>query len=178
MYSIRHSLQLITFVLVLVAGSARAATTPVSAFGFALGEHSAQEALKRGGVQLGTNRYSGGKMFQLPADSLGVEGVQAATLIYNVDGSLAAIIVTMQKSRFGGVYEYLAEKYALREQRRPFVGNQYARFGAPGATIELNAPHMSFSMSLMYQQDSFVAAYKRISASEAAQKRANEASRF
>lgn len=48
---------------------------------------------------------------------------------------------------FDVVYDRLAAKYALVRKQIPFVGSKYARIKSGDVIIELEAPHMSFTMT-------------------------------
>ncbi|EJA4333365.1 hypothetical protein MU943_004568, partial [Escherichia coli] len=42
----------------------------------------------------------------------------------------------------------------------PFVGNKFVRYKNGDDTIELDAPHMSFDMTLYYAEKNFMDQYK------------------
>ena len=56
----------------------------------------------------------------------------------------------------------------------PFVGNKYARYKNDNDFIELDAPHLSFSMSLLYIEKSFEDAYLKMNAEEKNNKKTKE----
>ena len=136
------------------------AAAQVKAFGFTLGETTTQEALKLG-ARNGTNAYSDGPMVTIPAQRFDVTGLESMLLIFDTNDRLAAISLGMSKHQFDSVHGHLSGSYAVREQQIPFVGNRLVRYGAPGATILLDAPHMSFSMTVLYARDDFHAEFKR-----------------
>lgn len=156
----------------------------VGALGLSLGratvEQLEQEARRLGSSATftGMNKFTQGPMYSVPAQAFGVDGLESVTFIFDAQRTLAATTMTMAKHRFDAVFQHLRSKYAVREQRIPFVGDRYARLGAPGATIEVIAPHLSFQMDVLYQRDDFVAAYKRVMQSEAQQKANHERNQF
>jgi hypothetical protein len=98
--------------------------------------------------------------------------------VFDKDQELAAVLMEMGKDRFNDVFKILSAKYKLTAEERPFVGNMLGRFKAKGATIELNAPHMSFEMNASYLRDDFYARVKTQSAQETEQRKAAEKARF
>lgn len=155
----------------------------VAILGLTLGETTKSEALKNWPASAspqnnGINKFSNGPMLKSSGGGAAIESIEAITAIFDSNNVLAAVILTMPKHRFDSVMGFMSQKYALREKRIPFVGNKHARFGAPGATLEISAPHMSFSMDVMYQTDAFVSAFKRISNEEKKRKQQSEGAQF
>lgn len=167
----------IVLIAVLAAAQSFSARAEVTAFGYTLGETRIAD-LSGNPMRAGINRYSRGPMVKPDITRFGIDGLEDMTLIFDDKEVLAAIILTMRKHQFDKVHGHMRSKYAVREQRIPHVGNRYVRYGAPGATMEINAPHMSFSMKVLYQRDDFVAAYRRISREEERRKQNNERSHF
>lgn len=167
----------IVFIVLIAAAQSFSARAEVSAFGYTLGETRVADVADNA-QRAGINRYSHGPMFKPATGHFGVDGLEDVTLIFDDENLLSAIMLKMRKSQFATVHGHMRSKYAVREQRIPHVGNRYVRYGAPGATMEINAPHMSFSMSVLYQRDDFVAAYNRISREEERRKNNNARSQF
>jgi hypothetical protein len=69
---------------------------------------------------------------------------------------LAGVELTLQKGRrpsadksvFKQLRDRLSEDQQLTDQRIPFVGNAYAKFSGEGCQAVLDAPHMSFEMTM------------------------------
>ena len=163
--------------------AALAATRPVVAdpapFGLALGASTTAELAERFTLTPdGINRHSGGEMFTLEPLELGFDGLESATIIMSREGVLLAVLTSLPKQRFNALFDMLADKYELVASELPFVGNQYAKFIDGNTEIILDAPHLSFSMELNYIQRSLREAADRQRAEDAAQKRAEEASRL
>ena len=53
-------------------------------------------------------------------------------------------------------YKLLREKYKLVGSRIPFVGDTWAKFVDGNTEILLDAPHLSFSMTLEYEHNSLL----------------------
>lgn len=172
-FSTRSSRTLCSLALLLGAASTWA-QSEVSALGWTL-QTSTVEQLRQAYPEAdhrGTNRFSDGPMFSVPTSRFDLMGLESTLFIFDDGNRLAAIILTMSKSRFNAIHDTLKDKYPVRASQIPFVGNSYVRYGAPGATIELDAPHLSFSMDLRYQRDDFVARFKqRVNEDEAARQR-------
>lgn len=156
---------------------ATSADAQVTAFGFTLGETTTQEALKQG-TGKGTNAYSDGPMVAIPVHQFDVTGLEEMLLIFDKNDRLSAISIGMANNKFASVHGHLSETYSVREQNIPFVGNRLVRYGAPDTTIILDAPHMSFSMTLLYARDHFYAEFKRRQRLEQQQKQGQERSHF
>lgn len=115
----------------------------------------------------GINEYSEGKMFTAPVAQFSFEGLQQLTLIFDRDESLVAVVATLNKQRFDALYNGLSEHYRLLSSQRPFVGNQMANFESGDTEIQLDAPHLSFQMTLSYLEKGFLRSFReQVSAAE------------
>lgn len=133
-----------------------------SPFGMAIGELSVEEAVSRFSLEpSGINEYSRGRMFNAPAGQFSFEGLQEMTLIFSQDDRLVGVVATLNKSRFDALFNVLAERYQLLTSERPFVGNKMANFAAGDTEIHLDAPHMSFQMTLSYLEKDFLNDFRR-----------------
>ena len=72
----------------------------------------------------------------------------------------------------------MAAKYKLIEKNQPFVGDASASFRQGESSIMLEAPHMSFTMSLSYVTLALQKAFRQQSASEQANKARAQANKF
>ena len=61
-------------------------------------------------------------------------------------------------------FEMLRKKYTLVSKQIPFVGDSSARFSQGASVILLDAPHLSFEMTLSYLSETLLAAFKTRSA--------------
>jgi len=108
-------------------------------------------------------------MFSLDTDAIDIEGLKAATAIFNDENKLVAIMTTFPKNKFNFLFETMKKKkYKLSKKNIPFVGNTSAEFKNGNTTVFLNSPYLSFEMSLNYIDNT---AYK---AFQTAQKKENE----
>jgi hypothetical protein len=126
----------------------------------------------------GVNRYSNGRMIETGGAGYEVEGLTRVLYIFDTQDKLAGVLLTLDKKRYEAVFDALAAKYKLVSQRRPFVGDRFASFRASDATVELDAPHLSFDMELRYLRTDLFTRFESQSRSEAAEKRKREAARF
>lgn len=135
----------------------------------------------------GINAYSDGKMLKGDGAGLDVEGLSEITLIFDKSDKLAAVLMTLPKqegmgdmhnSVFTKTLNTLSGKYKLVEKRVPFVGNSYAKFRQGDSIVELDAPHLSFNMSLRYLTNELQAAFNRQSEAEKSAKQRKQASQL
>lgn len=126
----------------------------------------------------GVNRYSGGHMLRTDGASYEIDGLSEVVYIFDTHGKLAGVIMKMDKGRFASIYQFLRQKYKLRSEQRPFIGNQYARFNSSDVAIELDAPHLSFTMEVRYIRNDLLQRFNADSAKEEAAKEKSEAQKF
>ncbi|OOE49069.1 hypothetical protein BZG12_16260 [Salinivibrio kushneri] len=126
----------------------------------------------------GTNKYSSGNMYSIPVSSIDFQGLKEVTTIFSSDGKLVGVLTTLPKNKFDYLNKALSGKYKLVNQKIPFVGNKAATYRDGATEITLEAPHMSFDMSMNYINDELMRAFKQQSEAEARQKQKNEASQL
>jgi hypothetical protein len=126
----------------------------------------------------GTNKYSGGKMLQGNGDGLGIEGLSEITFIFDASDKLAAVLMTLPKDSFPKTLSALSGKYKLIEKQVPFVGNASARLQQGDSIIEMNAPHLSFEMSVSYMTKGLKQAFTQQASNERAAKEKRQADQF
>lgn len=180
----------VVFMLILLPAVALAegqTTTAVSPLGYTLG--SAQRADVENSLRRkadvkpnGTNRYSSGPMLLAEGAGLGVDGLQEALFVFDSNETLVCVQLTLNKGgfaeEFDRTYARLAAKYPLVKKTVPFVGNKYARFEKGTNIIELDAPHMSFAMTVTYMTRGFEQNFKKVSRQNAQEKEKHEGSQF
>jgi hypothetical protein len=154
------------------AGAARAASA--APLGMEIGVATYDQVKERIGKSTalnsaGINKYTGGQMLSGNGEGLDVAGLSEITFIFDRAGVLQGVLMTLAKD-FRPTYERLRKKYKLVSQKIPFVGNSYAKFAQETSVIILDAPHLSFDMTLSYVSPSFLAAYKARSSEEDAQR--------
>ena len=126
----------------------------------------------------GTNKYSNGNMYSVPTSAINFDGLQEVTTIFDTKGVLVAVLTTLPKSKFDYLNQMLGGKYKRVSQNIPFVGNKSATYRDGATEITLEAPHMSFEMSMNYIRDDLRRAFNQQSEAEKQQKQKNEASQL
>jgi hypothetical protein len=84
----------------------------------------------------------------------------------------------LQNGNFAKTVKTLAAKYTLVEKKQPFVGNAHARFQQGDSVVELDAPHMSFTMELRYLTKTLQKAFNQKSSSEKTEQERRQASKL
>jgi hypothetical protein len=128
--------------------------------------------------QSGISTWTGGPTLVAEGADFEIEGLKSVLYIFDDQKKLSALVMTMDKSRFDAIYQFLANKYKLVSQQRPHVGNSFAKFSAPDTSVEIDAPHMSFDMEVKYLSNNFVKSFQAKSQAEAAAKKNKEKSQF
>lgn len=167
-------IRIVSFVL-LLSLSAAAYADPAP-FGLELGKTTVAEAKAKYRVtETGTNKYSNGPMFDVTTDQIEFDGLQGLTLIFDTKDTLVGVLATLPKSKFKPLHQTLSGKYRVVSQNIPFVGNSSAKYVDGSTEITLDAPHMSFEMSMNYIRKELSDAFAAQSAAEAqAKKRAED----
>ena len=88
------------------------------------------------------------------------------------------MLTTLPKSKFEYLHGTLGKKYTLLNQNIPFVGDKSASYKNGLTKITLDAPHMSFEMSMNYIRDDLMKKFNQESEEEKQKKRSNEASQL
>jgi hypothetical protein len=144
-----------------------------------LGKTTEQQLKNMYSVQhTGTNKYSDGSMYEVPTSSIDFEGLQEVTAIFDKKGLLVAVLTNFPKSKFDYLHQVVGGKYKKVSQNIPFVGNKSATYRDGATEITLDAPHLSFTMSMNYVRDDFMRAYNAKSEAEKRQKQSNESSQL
>lgn len=148
-------------------------------FGLEIGQATVEQMKKKyTATYKGVNKYSGGKMFDLPTAELGVSGLKEATAIFDQEGKLVAVLLTLPKRKFDSMHQSLSNKYRVTRRDIPFVGNKEVVYKDGATEVTLSAPHMSFDMSLNYINNAFYKSYLNKSRAEEAEKKQQEDSRL
>lgn len=127
---------------------------------------------------IGTNKYSDGNMYSIPTGEVSFDGLKELTVIFDTDGVLVAVLAKLPKSKFSYLNSILSEKYKRVSQNIPFVGNKSASYRDGSTEISLDAPHLSFDMSMNYLRDSLLRAFRQQSEAEKRQKQKGEAAQL
>lgn len=126
----------------------------------------------------GTNEYSGGPMLCSSGEGLGVDGLSQLLLIFDKDNVLVGVVMTLPKAP-KDVLQKLSEKYQVVDNRiDAFMNNGYARLGKGGSLIEIDAPHLSFTMEVRYLTQKLMADYQQKSAAANAKQRQEQVNKL
>ncbi|TKD46455.1 hypothetical protein [Azotobacter chroococcum] len=148
-------------------------------FGMELGVTTEQQLKSAYNVNhIGTNKYSNGNMYSVPVSAINFDGLQEVTTVFDTEGKLLAVLTTLPKSKFDYLHKTLGGKYKLVNQNIPFVGNKSAKYRDGTTEITLDAPHLSFQMSMNYIRDDLMKKFNQQSQAENQKKQANEASQL
>ncbi|MBI1928181.1 hypothetical protein HYR99_28540 [Candidatus Poribacteria bacterium] len=156
----------------------------VAVLGFKIGVSTASQVKTQLAKQTriedaGINKYTGGPQFKTDGEGYDIETLTKVFYIFDEKEKLAGVLMTMSKNRFDDIFDVLSgKKYEVIVKERPFVGNMYARFKAKGVTIEMDAPHLGFTMSVSYLRDDLYQKFNSQSAQEEQQKKEKEKSKF
>lgn len=152
--------------------------------GYTVGQSTFQEvkgSLRERGAtprEKGASAHAGGPMLEASGRSLGIEGLQTAFMIFDPQDRLAGGLLTLNKSRYDAVVTAMKEKYTLVREVRPHVGNRRAEFRADGALITVEAPHMSFEMTVFYRTPAVQASMDRGAADDEQKRRQTDREQF
>jgi|CXWL01.1.fsa_nt_gi hypothetical protein len=127
---------------------------------------------------VGTNKFSGGRMLQGNGDGLGMAGLSEVTFIFDHADTLAGVMMTLPKDSFKPTLKALSAKYKLVDSVVPFVGNASAKLKQGDSIIKLDAPHLSFEMQVLYLTNSLNQAFQQQSSSERTAKEKRQADMF
>jgi hypothetical protein len=116
----------------------------------------------------GTNKFSGGKVLASTGKGLDVDGLVRILFIFDRADVLQGVVMTLNQN-FHPTYEILRKKYKLVSKQTPPVGPGYAKFAQGSSLITLEAPTMSFEMTLSYLSKSLIDLYKSKAADEKVQ---------
>ena len=126
----------------------------------------------------GVNKYSQGNMYEVPSSDIDFDGLNELTVIFDKNEKLVGVLTKFHKSKFDYLNSVLNGKYNQIRQNIPFVGNKSASYKDGQTEITLDAPHMSFTMSMNYLRKDFQTAFNRINTAENQAKQSREVSQL
>lgn len=148
-------------------------------FGLELGSATIADMKKQySATYKGVNKYSSGKMYSLKPSELGVSGIESATVIFDKNLKLVAVLTSLPKNRFDELNRSLSSKYKVKSKVIPFVGNKKVVMRDGHTEVTLDAPHMSFNMELNYINTDFYKAYQKTEKAEREAKKRAESARL
>ncbi len=146
-------------------------------FGLTIGETTVEQLQSKYNVShQGINKYSQGDMYLISRSQIQFEGIGDVTVIFSRANKLIAVLTELPKSKFDYLNDTLAKKYQLINQKIPFVGNKSATYKDGETEITLDAPHMSFQLSMNYIHTDLLKAFNAQSEKEKEKKRQQESS--
>ncbi len=111
---------------------------------------------------IGLNKYSQGEMYEVSPSQIEFKGLKEVTVIFNKNQVLAAVLTTFNKNKFDYLHKALSNKYQVKSRVIPFVGNKAVEYHHENSVISLEAPHMSFELSLNYLTTDFMRKFKSL----------------
>lgn len=130
----------------------------------------------------GINAYSNGRMLESNGQGLSIDGLSRALFIFDAPDRLVAAELTLPKGPLGENIDptlaMLKRKYRQVRLQRPFVGNVEARYEQGVSLVELNAPHMSFELTVTYMTRPFEQQYRAAVQADATSKNRHREASF
>ncbi|MCK0165896.1 hypothetical protein [Marinobacter sp. S6332] len=124
----------------------------------------------------GINKYTSGNMYSIPVSQIQFDGLKEVTTIFNQEGILIGVLTIFPKSKFDYLNNAISQKYTLTSKNIPFVGNKTATYRDGSTEIKLDAPHLSFEMSMNYLHDDLTRTFNQINEAERRKKEQAESS--
>lgn len=183
----KNGIHLILWFILLFPFASNANTNTVAPLGMELGVATISQVQKTLGIktklnEAGINKYSNGKTLQGNGKGLEIDGLSEILFVFDKEDKLAGVLMVLPKGsrneNFHKMMKVLSSKYQLVEQKTPFVGDSYAQYRHGNSIVELEAPHMSFTMTLQYLTDSLASTFKTQSITEETENRKKQASQF
>ncbi|WJG24394.1 hypothetical protein [Vibrio furnissii] len=144
-------------------------------FGLTIGETTIQDMKKQYNVShSGTNMYTNGDMYTISPSQIKFDGLNKVITIYNKSGKLVAVLTEFPKNKFEYLNSALSNKYSLVSKQIPFVGDKSATYKDGETEISLNAPHLSFGMTMNYIHNDLLRAFNEQTEKEKKQKQQQE----
>ncbi|GHS87700.1 hypothetical protein FACS189487_04330 [Campylobacterota bacterium] len=86
----------------------------------------------------GFSSITDGKIYDIDTKDISIEGVKSGVVIFEQDGTLAAVRLNINKNRFDAIFDQLNSKYKLTYKEILAVGDKIAKFKAGNSEIELS----------------------------------------
>ena len=118
----------------------------------------------------GTNKYSGGKMYEADGSGLNVDGVKSVTLIFDQSDLLVGVLVSMPKDPKSLVKNFSGKYKLVNNKVDSFMNYGTAQFTKGDTVIDIGAPHLSFDMGVRYLSKRLRDAFTQQSNAETAAK--------
>jgi len=106
--------------------------------------------------QVGVNVIDDGPILKSDGQGLGIDGIQEISFVFDRANKLVAVVMVMGKHRLRDVIAALRKKYKVVKENIPFVGDTSAVYAQGDSLVILDAPHLSFSMTVIYGTRAFL----------------------
>lgn len=112
-------------------------------------------------IDAGKSDHTGGVILDSNGQGLGVDGLSRFVVIFDKSGTLVAILMTMPKD-VNDIYSKLSQKYTpVSKNIDEFMGNGSAKLQKGDSLVMIDAPHLSFQMTVAYVTKEFLATAER-----------------
>ena len=114
----------------------------------------------------GTNDYSNGRMFTADGSHLGIDGLKSALFIFDQANTLQGVVLLMprgpgHRGATADLAKTLGGKYQLVSKRfESFLDYGTFHFEQGDSRVDIDSPHLSFSMTVRYATKEFIATYE------------------
>lgn len=116
-----------------------------------------------------------GTSYTVDPSAINIEGLNKVfVLLKKNDGKLGGVVMFINKSRFDDLADSLQKKYTVLSSKRPRVGDAHVYLQDGNTAIDLDAPHLSFEMTLLYIEKDIKDALVNQSQQDAQQKKQAE----
>ncbi len=183
-FAVGFAYLVLSFVLVTpMPAMAQTGAATVAPLGFVVGKATLKEVKAKVPASaklslVSTHSNTGGPVFKAQGGAFDIEDLKEVWFVFDEREALVLTALTMDKNGFDRIYQTLAGKYRLVRKDIPFVGDKYARFEQGDVVIEIDAPHMDFTMTLSYITAALKRQVEQGTREKAAQKKKREAGQF
>ena len=145
-------------------------------FGLEIGKATVADAEKMYSIEkIGINEFFNGTVYRVAVNQIDFEGLKELRLVFNKKGALSIVHATLPKSQFKSIHHSLSKKYKVVKQEIPFVGDSFVQYVNGSTKILLNAPHLSFDMTMQYfNKEMFAAIDAKLKEDATAKKKSQE----
>lgn len=110
-------------------------------------------------IDAGVNQFTHGRMVESDGSGFDVDGIHKILFVFDKSDVLSGVIITMPKDP-AGTFKMLSGKYKpVTNKIDGFMNNGYAKLKKGNSFIEIDAPHMSFTMEVRYLTNDFMSSY-------------------
>lgn len=121
-------------------------------------------------TEAGKSDHTGGVILTSDGQGFGVDGLSQLLAIFDKNETLVAVVMTMPK-KVNDTYSKLAKKYTpVSKNIDSFMGNGSAKLEKGDSLVMIEAPHLSFTMDVVYATKTFMADFERNTAEAQAKK--------